>query len=581
MDDENLPQPIDQTVPSTPAHSEPPITETSGEAELAQHMELLSEGDESAVSTESAEQLDTISGGANPQGEPPSDELDDTLPLNVNAEARINDTIISRDKLLSQEQKLVKLDRLLLTEGIHLLVILPAVGTLMMFMAWFNLSSSPEWWLNSAEGSLGINFATATSLLAFVIFIGHLITLVIVRQRYVVTHKIFRLETKRYRLEGRPLESMHGTSTLKNHTSGVIQQRNMAIGLVACLLIIDISALWVSLMSNIASTLVLLATSFGLFSIGHHLVLSRRPYNASERWGLIDAYDPPIHPATLDRVWTDLLTTHMDPRLASQFEEFLVQFNSSLRQGISPIMATERFLALHYFHREGLLNTKLFRNELLKIIRDETWESIAHHSVFDEELWTHLLRRVTERVPAFFRLVERLRSKLKNSLNDMNQRELIFDVDMENIVFDSANLFCLLFNNSDVERKVVIRILSPDFRPSNFSFTCALKPGKGIIMSSDNSIEGVMLADEGLNLMSNLLDMGTFVWQTLLPERLGEATVTIRLEEMDGDLISGRQINVRVRSEYNRRLSTGTGVLSFAIGIIVFASALLKQFGFF
>ena len=81
--------------------------------------------------------------------------------------------------------------------------------------------------------------------------------------------------------------------------------------------------------------------------------------------------------------------------------------------------------------------------------------------------------------------------------------------------------------------------------------------------------------------MSNLLDMGTFVWQTLLPERLGEATVTIRLEEMDGDLISGRQINVRVRSEYNRRLSTGTGVLSFAIGIIVFASALLKQFGFF
>ena len=114
MDDENLPQPIDQTVPSTPAHSEPPITETSGEAELAQHMELLSEGDESAVSTESAEQLDTISGGANPQGEPPSDELDDTLPLNVNAEARINDTIISRDKLLSQEQKLVKLDRLLL-----------------------------------------------------------------------------------------------------------------------------------------------------------------------------------------------------------------------------------------------------------------------------------------------------------------------------------------------------------------------------------------------------------------------------------------------------------------------------------
>lgn len=509
-------------------------------------------------------------------------QLDDSLPLNVNSAARIADTIQSRDKLLTQEEKLVQLDRLLLSEGIHLLVILPSVGTLVLFMAWFNLSSSPAWWENSAEGTLMINFATAASLLALIVFVGHLLALMVVRQRYVTTHKIFRLETKRYRLEGRPLESMHGTSTLKNHTSGEIQQRNLAIGIVCSLIIINLFALWRGLSSNIASIMILIGTSLGLFSLGHHLVRGRRPYNASERWGLIDAYEPPIHPATLDRVWTDLLTTHMDPRLASQFEEFLVIFNSALRAGISPVMAVERYLALHHFHRDGLLNTQMFRAELLRIIRDDEIDSIMNHDVFDEEMWTHLLRRVKERVPAFFRLVERLRHRMNSSLGELDKKELIFDVDMENIIFDSANLFCLLFNNSEVARKVVLRIQSPDFRPGDFSFTCAIGPGKGIIVSTgDSIIENNAIADESLNVMSNVLDLSTFLWQTLLPVRLGEATVTVRLEELDGDLIAGRQINVRVRSEYNRRLSSGTGVLAFATGIIVLVSGIMKYFNVF
>jgi hypothetical protein len=40
----------------------------------------------------------------------------------------------------------------------------------------------------------------------------------------------------------------------------------------------------------------------------------------------------------------------------------------------------------------------------------------------------------------------------------------------------------------------------------------------------------------------------------LLPERFGEATVSVRLEEVSGDLLIGRQINVNVRNEFRSRL---------------------------
>ena len=68
--------------------------------------------------------------------------------------------------------------------------------------------------------------------------------------------------------------------------------------------------------------------------------------------------------------------------------------------------------------------------------------------------------------------------------------------------------------------------------------------------------------------MSGLLRDGTVAWQSLLPERFGEATVSVRLEEQSGDLILGRQINVRVRTKYLERIRNFTSVTTNLIGIL-------------
>ena len=72
------------------------------------------------------------------------------------------------------------------------------------------------------------------------------------------------------------------------------------------------------------------------------------------------------------------------------------------------------------------------------------------------------------------------------------------------------------------------------------------------------------------------------IWQSLIPSSMGEATVTVRLEDVEGNLISGKVLTVQVRSDLLTRIRMTTGAL-FMIGaglailspIIPFISSLL------
>ena len=79
--------------------------------------------------------------------------------------------------------------------------------------------------------------------------------------------------------------------------------------------------------------------------------------------------------------------------------------------------------------------------------------------------------------------------------------------------------------------------------------------------------------------MGDILGSSLMLWQTLLPLHLGESTVSVRIEEPGGELIYGRQINVRVRAEYNRRLSAGTGILLLGFRLFGMAIGILGHWG--
>ncbi|MEC7112791.1 MAG: hypothetical protein VXW72_04570, partial [Candidatus Thermoplasmatota archaeon] len=93
-----------------------------------------------------------------------------------------------------------------------------------------------------------------------------------------------------------------------------------------------------------------------------------------------------------------------------------------------------------------------------------------------------------------------------------------------------------------------------DFRPNQIAMRYDLAPGKEMWWSSESLPVAVEGNEDVLGKMTGLLRDGTMAWQTLLPERFGEATVSVRLEEVSGDLLIGRQINVNVRNEFRTRL---------------------------
>ena len=65
------------------------------------------------------------------------------------------------------------------------------------------------------------------------------------------------------------------------------------------------------------------------------------------------------------------------------------------------------------------------------------------------------------------------------------------------------------------------------------------------------------------------------IWQSLIPSSTGEATVTVRLEDTSGNLVSGRVLTVQVRSDIFTRLRLTTGALLMLGAIVAVFSPLI------
>tara|TARA_Y100001958_G_C20776332_1_gene249926 strand:- start:134 stop:424 length:291 start_codon:yes stop_codon:yes gene_type:complete len=68
--------------------------------------------------------------------------------------------------------------------------------------------------------------------------------------------------------------------------------------------------------------------------------------------------------------------------------------------------------------------------------------------------------------------------------------------------------------------------------------------------------------------ISSSMAKSRIVWQTLIPSSTGDATVTVRLEDSSGNLISGKVLTSQVRSDLFTRLRMTTGAV-FMFGAVL------------
>ena len=510
---------------------------------------------------------------------------DKTLQTSPEEEAEETSGLFSKIKAISPigEKATVKdweaiflaIDRQVISFGLRIILFLPASAIFTYFIAWAFSTGSPKWWLENIEPTIEFTFSITLVAITFVILFGYILSIMVHRHRLGLSLRVFNDEVKSSNDAHRPVQSLQGYDGLVDRMKRSTSKTNTGLifAMASALLLVVIFYIG----SENRSGMIFLLGSFSLMllSIGQLLAARSHQFSMVERTGLLNTYDPAIHPSTINSVFNDLLMTHMDPLMRAQYVDFIKSIEANIHPNVEVDFAREKLLMTLYRHFGGLDRTTMI-SELSEILNADGLKLIVSHPVFTLEVWLLLIEHVSRKCPAFFRMIDRLEHEIEVG-NNPAMKDLVFEVDLENVVTDRANLFTIIHNLGETERTVVFRVQTPDFRPNDVALTYRLQPGEKYWWSDRALPSHAQDDSDTLGVMSGLLRDGTVAWQSLLPTTTGEATVSVRLEQPSGELLVGRQINVRVRSEFRSMVRSSGSITANLLGTIGFLSAILME----
>ena len=455
----------------------------------------------------------------------------------------------NKTTLKSREVILTGIDDLLISRGARLILFLPIVVVLLFGLAQSYRGSEPDWWEGGVqELFLDFSFSKSVYLLALALMVADLMLLFVLHYLLWVTKRIFQIETDEIVDTGVTFRSSHGYSEMRAVIDGASNQLNLT----TTLMILSTLLLGLSLITNPSETEgipVLIALSTGTLLSGHsvYMVSNRPRFNTVEPWGLLNAFSPPMHPALLNKPFTDVIRSHVDPLLAVRFSKYVSSFSQNLQQGVRLSELQEYLLQVLDLFRSGLIEEDDFHQALGELVDTRTIDQIINHPELGEETLDRLLMHARERCAPFFRLNDRMRMHL----SAQSTEQIWFDVDMENLTLGQANLFAFVLNQTGETQDLILRVQTPDFRPNECVYRLKVEP------HADDSLSGKTTYER----VSSSMESSRIVWQTLIPSSMGDATVTVRLEDSSGNLISGKVLTSQVRSDLFTRLRMTTGAV--------------------
>ena len=459
--------------------------------------------------------------------------------------------VISSNKstLKSRESILTGIDDLLISRGARLILFLPILVVLLFGLAQSYRGSEPDWWEGGVqELFFEFSFSKSVYLFALALMVADLLLLFVLHYLLWVTKRIFQIETDEIVSTGVTFRSSHGYSEMRAVIDGASNQLNLT----TTLMVFSTALLGLSLITNPSETEgipVLIALSTGTLLSGHsvYMVSNRPRFNTVEPWGLLDAFSPPMHPALLNKPFTDVIRSHVDPLLAVRFSKYVSSFSENLQEGVRLSELQEYLLQVLDLFRSGVIEEDDFHQALGELVDTRTIDQIINHPELGEETLDRLLMHARDRCAPFFRLNDRMRMHLAAQSNE----EIWFDVDMENLTLGQANLFAFVLNQTGETKDLILRVQTPDFRPNECVYNLKVEP------HTDDSLSGKATHER----VSSSMESSRIVWQTLIPSSMGDATVTVRLEDSSGNLISGKVLTSQVRSDLFTRLRMTTGAV--------------------
>ena len=505
-----------------------------------------------------SEENETISEEQVPLDESVNQELDV-----ANEEASESSLKMLRDSTLIEEKRWKGIDEKFLSTGLRLLHILPVLSILLIALTRAFRGQSPVWWSEFVNENL--DFSIVIGILSIVVLLTYLAALLITIRKIKSTIKGVKIETDLREVDGQDFRAVHGHASLIAKIKSVYQQH------IATTLLVFISIIF--LIASIPFTengyseiwqsrLMTIGTASLLIGYGAHLISLRPNFNSVNPYGLLGIYSPPVHPALLDFPFRDVIGTHIDPLLSTKLTDFIHSLSEDILEGNSSIEIQERILHLLYLEQHCGLKRKDVTLALQSILSEE---GILRMRGDEEEpwdeTWRELIDNARNKVKPYFRLHDRI---LHNAMDISDGKRppggLWFDIDIENLIEGEAHLFTFIHNGTLNEKELVVRIQTPDFSPTETHYSLHIPPGSVEKMTVPDSPAAVK------SYMGDLFQESRFIWQTLLPRQTGEATVTVRLEDRSGNLLSGKVATVQIQYDMLRRLRWWAGFISICTG---------------
>lgn len=461
------------------------------------------------------------------------------------------------------EDLLSKFDKLLLSKGASLMLVLPPLIALVVGIGVWKEHRSPEWWSAFSPVVFDLELTPFMDWLSVIFLLAMLLMLSVTTAQAMISRRIVHYDSIIHLHNGKNIEKSHGFEQITQMTKDAIKNRLLSTMLTLLALLLQIVILIQGSFEGISEFLRIFSLSCVLINFSFLIKRNNIEFNTSDEWGLVDAYKPTFHPSVLTFPLTEILLTISDPLLRSKLEDIIEEINTKRRVKPGNYRYFEKIVLLHYLHDEGRMTTTDLINKI------KTQYKINQPSIiYDIQLWSELIRHIHNTCDPFNRLMTRTLQKNIDDLKNIRKSGYYFDVDIDDIFDKTGSLFVQLINASDKKRTVLLKTQSAHTVPETTTHSIELNPQGKAMMELGNRPWSSDLERREV-IMSAADESSAWIWMNPQSKSSGELVINVRLEDANGHLIDGRTLISLSRTPMLKRFNVMTSRIAFGVAFII------------
>tara|TARA_B100000945_G_C20423382_1_gene619173 strand:+ start:1746 stop:3245 length:1500 start_codon:yes stop_codon:yes gene_type:complete len=461
------------------------------------------------------------------------------------------------------EDLLSKFDKLLLSKGASLMLVLPPLIALVVGIGVWKEHRTPEWWGAFSPVVFDLELTPFMDWLSIMFLLAMLLMLTANTAQAMISRMIVRYNALIHLHSGYNIEKSHGFEQITQMANDAINKRLVSTMITLLALLLQIIIISLGSFSEVSEILREFSLSCVLINFSFLIKRKNVEFNTSEEWGLVGAYKPVFHPSILNYPLTEILLTICDPFLRYKIEQIIEEINTKRRVKLDNYKFFEKIVLLHYLHDEGRMTT----TDLIKKIESE-YKIKQPSIIYDLQLWSELIRHLHNTCDPFNRLMTRTLQKNIEDLEKIRKTGYYFDVDIDDIFDEKGSMFVQLINASHKKRTVLLKTQSAHTDPEIITHSIELNPqGKAMMELGNRPWDSDLERREVILAAAD--ESSAWIWMNPKSKSSGELVINVRLEDSEGHLIDGRTLISLSRTPMLRRFSLMTSRFAFSLGIII------------